>query len=196
MEPAFTAPKPKVETLSTSARERWNRIKRFLTRAINWVRAEVRATRPIFLFFLTGFLLVLLIVKLTLAQYSISVNALSRALLGAVLAAKTVLILENTPLPSAFRTLPRLFDIALKSVFYGSGVLVLGFLERLFEALRHAPTMGIGLHTAMVSLNINRLLAVALGVTIVFGMYFTFAEIDEFMGGNALRGFLLRRRTP
>ncbi len=127
----------------------------------NWLRAEARATRPIFLFFVTGFLLVLLIVKLALAQYSISVNALSRALLGAALAA-----------------------------------ILLGFLERMVEAQKHAATILLGLHTAMASLNLNRLLAIALGVTIVFAVYFTFSEINEFMGEDALREFLLKRRTP
>jgi hypothetical protein len=53
--------------------------------AWEWTRNEARRTRPVFLFFLAGFLLVMLIVKLSLAQYSIPVSALSRAPLGAVL---------------------------------------------------------------------------------------------------------------
>jgi len=162
----------------------------------NWLRAEARATRPIFLFFVTGFLLVLLIVKLALAQYSISVNALSRALLGAALAAKVVLILENTPLARPFGHWPRMVVIAFKSLVYGAGVILLGFLERMVEAQKHAATILLGLHTAMASLNLNRLLAIALGVTIVFAVYFTFSEINEFMGEDALREFLLKRRTP
>lgn len=93
----------------------WSRAKKSTTCALKWLRAEVRATRPIFLFFLSGFLLVLLIIKLALAQYSISVNALSRALLGAVLAAKVVLIFEHTPIARPFSRLPRIVAIVFRA---------------------------------------------------------------------------------
>src|SRR5713101_6952584 len=176
--------------------QRSRRVGESTTRALwKWLRAELRATRPIFLFFLTGFLLVLLIVKLALAQYSISVNALSRALLGAALAAKVVLILENTPLSHPFGQLPRILAIVFKSLVYGAGVILLGFLERLLDAERHSPTILIGLQTAIASLNLHQLLSIALGVTIVFALYFTFAEISEFMGESMLGEFLLKRRV-
>ena len=174
----------------------WSRAKKSTTCALKWLRAEVRATRPIFLFFLSGFLLVLLIIKLALAQYSISVNALSRALLGAVLAAKVVLIFEHTPIARPFSRLPRIVAIVFKSLIYGAGVILLGFLERILDAQRHAPTILLGLHIAVASLNLNRLLSIALGVAIVFAVYFTFSEISEFMGEDALRVFLLRCRVP
>jgi hypothetical protein len=160
-----------------------------------WLRAEAREMSPVFVFFLSGFLLVLLIVKLALAEYSITVNALSRALLGAVLAAKVVLLLEQTPLARPFRQLPRIVPIAFKSLVYGMGVIVLGYLERLVDSIRHSRAILIGIQTADASLNLNRLLSVALGVTAVFGIYFTFVELSEFIGGDALRGFLLTSRT-
>ena len=106
--------------------ERVRTIKESAIRALKWVRTEVRATRPIFCFFLTGFLLILLIVKLTLAQYSIGLNALSRALLGAALAAKVVLLLENTPVGRPFSQLPRIVPILFKSVVYGASVICTG----------------------------------------------------------------------
>jgi hypothetical protein len=155
----------------------------------HWIREEARKTRPIFIFFLVGFLLVLLIVKLTLAQYSIGVSALSRALLGAVMAAKVVLILENTPLARPLGQLPRIFDIVLKSLLYGAGVILLGFLERIIDCERHTATFLLGLQAAVDSLNLHWLLAVSLGVTIVFAVYFTFCEISKVMGEGALREF-------
>jgi hypothetical protein len=189
--PRLPIARRKAEVILNKPRSDWRRLHSIW----DWFRRELRATRPVCLFFLTGFLLVLLVVKLALAQYSISVNALSRALLGAVLAAKVVMVLEKTPISRPFGHSPRIIAILFKSLVYGMSVILFGILERILDALRHAPTMLLGLHRAFLSLNLNRLLSVALGVTIVFGIYFTFAEINEFMGGDALRGLLLRRRT-
>ena len=162
----------------------------------NWLRREVHALWPVFLFFLIGFLLALLIVKLALAEYSISINALSRALLGALLAAKVVLLLESTPVARAFQELPPIVPIVFKSLIYGAGVIVLGLLERILDALRHSATILLALQNAVASLNLDWLLSLALLITLVFGVYFTFGEINEFMGEDLLRGFLLKRRTP
>jgi hypothetical protein len=51
--------------------------------ADNWLLREFNSLWPVFLFFLVAFLLQLLIIKLALAQFSIPVSALSKALVGA-----------------------------------------------------------------------------------------------------------------
>jgi hypothetical protein len=56
-----------------------------------WVRREFVAARPVFVFFLVGFLLLLSIIKLVLATFSIEVTAFSKAVVGALFAAKAVL---------------------------------------------------------------------------------------------------------
>ena len=71
--------------------------------------------RPVFVFFLIGFLRVMLIVKLSLAPYSIPVGALSRALLGAVLVAKVALILEHRRLGPSFRCASPIVAILAKA---------------------------------------------------------------------------------
>ena len=63
-----------------------------------WLRREFVAARPVFVFFLVGFLLLLSIIKLVLATFSIEVTAFSKAVIGALFAAKAVLILDETPL--------------------------------------------------------------------------------------------------
>ena len=60
-----------------------------------FLRREFVAAWPVFLFFLIGFLLVLAIIKLALATFSIEMTALSKAVVGALLAAKASLILDE-----------------------------------------------------------------------------------------------------
>ncbi len=69
-----------------------------LAAAGKWLHREFAAGWPVFLFFLTAFLLQLLIIKLAIAQFSIPLAAFSKAVVGALLAAKAVLILDETPL--------------------------------------------------------------------------------------------------
>jgi len=59
-----------------------------------FLRREFVAAWPVFLFFLTGFLLLLLLVKLALAQFSIEMRPLSNAFVGALIAAKAALVLD------------------------------------------------------------------------------------------------------
>ena len=63
-----------------------------------WLYREFVAAWPVFLFFMIGFMLLLSIIKLTLATFSIEVTAFSKALVGALFAAKAVLILDEMPI--------------------------------------------------------------------------------------------------
>ena len=56
-----------------------------------WVHREFIAAWPLFVFFMVGFLLLLSIIKLVLATFSIEGTAFSKAIIGALLAAKAVL---------------------------------------------------------------------------------------------------------
>jgi len=164
--------------------------------AIRWLRAELRAARPVFLFFFCGFMLVLLIVKLALAQYAIEVTTVSRSLIGALVAAKVTLILDETALAHAFSRLPRIVPIAVKSVVYGLGVLLLGFAERLFDAYRHSPSFAAALSHAARQASLLRLLSVVLGITVVFIAYFIINEVSERMGPGALHELLFKAPPP
>jgi hypothetical protein len=61
-----------------------------------WLHREFVAARPVFMFFLVAFLLQFLIIKLAVAQFSIPVSAFSKAAVGALFAAKAVLIIDET----------------------------------------------------------------------------------------------------
>jgi len=62
------------------------------------LRREFSAIWPVFLFFLVGFLLLILLIKVAIAQFSIEIMVLSRSVIGALLAAKAALFLGETPL--------------------------------------------------------------------------------------------------
>jgi hypothetical protein len=152
-----------------------------------FLRKEFAAAWPVFLFFLVGFLLLLLLIKLALAEFSIEVTALSNAIVGALLAAKTALVLDETPLGRSLQRYPGIVAVAVKTSLYGATGLLLGYLERFLEALHQLHKADAAIRYIIGHANHYRLLAWALGISIVFALYFASVEISRCMGDGALR---------
>ena len=151
-----------------------------------WLHREFVAARPIFLFFFVAFLLQLSIIKLAIAQFSFPVTALSKALVGALLAAKAVLILDETPLARKLEHYRRIIAVAVKTLLYGFGTLLFGYIERFVEALRKVGTFNGALREVVDEANLYRFFAWVLGISLIFAIYFTLSEINERMGEGAL----------
>jgi len=152
-----------------------------------FVRKEIVEAWPVFLFFLIGFCLIILLIKLALAQFSIEVTVLSNAIVGALLAAKTALVLDETPLARKLERYRRIVAVSVKTIFYGALGLLLGYLERFLEALHKLHNVDAAIDYVVSHANHYRLFAWALGVSIVFALYFSCFEISRRLGKGELR---------
>lgn len=150
------------------------------------LRKEIVAAWPVFLFFLTGFLLLFLLIKLVLARFSIEITVVSYAVVGALIAAKAALVLDETPLARSLENYRRIVAVAVKTFLYGVATLLLGYLERLLEALRKVHGFGAAIHYVIDHADHYQLLAWVLGIGIIFALYFSFFEISRRMGEGAL----------
>ncbi|MBV8137781.1 MAG: hypothetical protein JO121_19455 [Deltaproteobacteria bacterium] len=159
-----------------------------------WARKEFNALLPVFVFFLVGFILLILLLKAALAEFSIEVSVLSNAIIGALLAAKAALVLDETPLGRSLQRYRRIVEIAAKVLFYGITCLLFLYAERVLEARHKFPTWGVALLHAYQQLS-QSILVWSLGISIVFALYFVFAEISEQMGQGELWKLLLESRT-
>ncbi|MGO9061067.1 MAG: hypothetical protein ACLQU2_27355 [Candidatus Binataceae bacterium] len=161
-----------------------------------FLRREFVAAWPVFLFFLAGFLLLITLVKLALVQFSVEITALSNAVVGALIAAKAALVLDETPLARNLDRYRRIVAVAVKTLFYGVVSLLLGYVERFIEALHKVHNFDAAVRYVIEHASIYRLLAWALGISLVFGLYFAFVEINERMGeGELWRLFLESPKT-
>jgi hypothetical protein len=147
---------------------------------------EFAAALPVFLFFVVGFLLLLLFIKLALANFSIEMTALSKAVIGALFAAKAVLILDETPLARRLEHRRRIVAVAVKTFFYGAITLLLGCLERFLDALRRVDSFDATIRYMIDQANMYRMLSWVLGVSLVFALYFALFEIEKRMGEGEL----------
>jgi len=112
------------------------------------VMDEIRAVALATLYFGTWIGVLMVLKVLALAEYRIEFNAWSLVLVGALVLAKVVLVLEHVSLGAWIRTRPALVDVILRTVLYALGVLVVLLLEKAFEG-RH-ENGGFGPSLAMV----------------------------------------------
>jgi hypothetical protein len=152
----------------------------------NWLHREFVTAWPVFLFFLIGFLLLLSIVKLSLATFSIETTAISQAVIGALVAAKAALILDETPLARRLEHYRRIVAVAVKTFLYGVITLFLGYVERILDALHKMHHFNAAVRYVLAHASLSRLLAWALGISLVFAIYFALFEINQQMGAGAL----------
>jgi hypothetical protein len=152
-----------------------------------FLRHEFDETWPVFVFFLIGFLLLFVLIKLVLARFSIEVSAASNAIVGALFAAKAAMLLNETPLARSLGNYRRIVAVAVKTFIYGLAVLLLGYLERILEALHKVHSFGGAIEYVASHANHDIRLAWALGISIIFALYFAFFEINQRLGDGELR---------
>lgn len=132
----------------------------------------------------------ILLVKLALAKFSIEITVVSNATVGALIAAKAALILDETSLARRLERLRRIVAVCVKTAIYGSATLMLGYIERYVEALHRTRSMAGAFGDILTHANHYLLVAWALGVSIVFAAYFSIFEISQQMGpGELMRLF-------
>lgn len=88
------------------------------------------------LYFLIWFGFLMLIKVLLLEDYNIEFTGVSVVIVGALVVAKVILIMEYIPLGSWVKKQPAYVDVILRTVLYSLGVLVILILEKGFEG-RH-----------------------------------------------------------
>jgi hypothetical protein len=95
---------------------------------------ELKSILLVSLYFLVWFGTLMIIKVLLLDEYKIEFYGASKVIVGALIAAKAVLILEHVPL--GVKNKPAIVDILLRTFLYLAGVAVILILEHALEA-RH-----------------------------------------------------------
>lgn len=154
---------------------------------------EIRDIGLVTAYFLAWFLFFLGMKKLLLAEYEIQISVLGTAVVGALVVAKVVVILENTRLGTRFQDSRRVYHIAYRSVVYTAIVFAVTVVERLFDLYREHGGLQTALEAGWAQRDVHHFLALNICVALAFLVYNTYAEIDPHLGEGGLHRFLLRR---
>jgi len=155
------------------------------------LRAEIRSVGLTTLFFAAWFGVLLVLKCLILAEYDIELRGMSIALIGALIVAKVVLVLEKVPLETWTRGRPALIHVAVRTGLYGLGILVVLLLEKAFEVRHEFGGFIPALTQVIRHQDIPHVLAAAIGVTGALLVFNAMFVIRRHLGKRELLGLFL-----
>jgi hypothetical protein len=154
-------------------------------RSGRWLRKEIVTLWPVFLFFLISFLLLILVLKVALGEFSVKVTVFSNAAIGALLAAKAALTLDEMPLARRLERYRRIVAVTCKAVAYGLTALLFLYVERVLGELHKFGNLDAASQHVS-PYGVRWIVVWGLGISIVFFLYFSFVEISERLGKGEL----------
>ena len=152
---------------------------------------ELRAIILVTLFFAAWLGTFIGIKVLILNDYNISLGGFSMVLVGALVLAKVVLILEHVPLGAWLRSRPVLVDVMLRTLLYALGTLGVLLLEKAFESRHEQGGFGPALMKVLQHRDMPHLWANTICVTGALLFYNLLSVLNRHVGtGGLARVFL------
>jgi hypothetical protein len=163
-----------------------NRLTRDADFAWNRARELLRELAPKIFFFFSVFMLMFLIFKLFIAQYSIEFSAFTKAAVAALIVGKIISLLDWAQSGYRFDRYPRALVIAGKTVIYGLAVIIFGTGDRILKAFLKQGSIRAGVNLMIAHANMDRFLGLVLLICLVVGASLIIQEISRAMGSGAL----------
>jgi uncharacterized SAM-binding protein YcdF (DUF218 family) len=157
------------------------------------LKREIKKLGTLALFFLISFGYILLIVKLFLKEYSINSYELSKAIIGALVAAKAVAIVDAIPWLGRFREFPRYVSVLYRTFLYTLAVIAIGIVERLIHVYIEKKAIAAAISSFLEPQNLYHFFAVILCIAVVFLIHNILKEIDIYLGEGTTRKFFFSR---
>jgi hypothetical protein len=155
------------------------------------LRREIKMLVLATLYFGAWIGLLAVIKKLVLAEYGIEFKGLLVVVVGILLLAKVVLVLEHVSLGKWLRTRPALVDIILRTTLCALGVFVLLVLERTFEGRHEHGGFVPSLVSAFQHVEIHHALANTIWISVALLGYNALSVVRCHLGvGGLLQLFL------
>jgi hypothetical protein len=160
------------------------------------LKHELKAIITVTLYFAVWLGIFMGLKVLILNEYQIHFEGLSKVLVGSLILAKVVLILQHVPMGNRIKSRPVAVDVIVRTLLYAVGTLIVLLLEKGFES-RHEQG---GFFPALVSIFHNRdmphVWANAICVTGALLIYNLLAAINGQLGkGELVRTLLSPKRT-
>src|SRR5215475_2547091 len=155
------------------------------------VLEEVKAVVATTIYFAVCFGIMVAMKRLSLAEYEIAFRGLSLALVGALVVAKVVLVMEHVSLGHWVQTHPALIEVILRTLLYSLGVFVALMLERGFEARHEHGGFGRSVVYVFQHRDLHRVWADTLGVGCSLLVFNALTIVQRHLGKGQLRRLYL-----
>jgi hypothetical protein len=162
------------------------------------LRHELKAVALTTLFFAVWLGALIVLKMLVLAEYRVQFYGLSKALVGALILAKVVLVLEHVPLGAWVRRKPAVLEVLLRTVLYTCGVFVVLLIEKAFEARHEHGGFGPALTALLQHADLYHVVANTICVACALLVYNALTVVRDHVGDGVLGTLFLapRRGEP
>lgn len=155
------------------------------------LKEELRAVLTMALYFGCWILALMVLKWLILAEYAISFQGWSMALVGAFVLAKVVLVLEHVSLGAWTRRRAAWREVLLRTVLYTLGVAVVLILEKSFENRHAAGGFGPALQNLFRQADIHHVWATTICLSGALLVYNALSVVRRHLGeGGLIKLFL------
>ncbi len=151
------------------------------------IRKEVREILVTALFFSTGFCLIVLADRLAAAGSTMQVASFARAIVGGLIVAKVLILVDLLPLVHAFPDKPLIHNIAWKSTIYILASFVFRYAEPLIEELFRGKGAAAAHHHAIQQFAQSRFWASEIWVSVLLLIFVTMRELTRVVGRERVR---------
>ncbi len=157
---------------------------------------ELKAVVLVTLFFAAWLGVFMGLKVLILEDYQIQFKGFSMVLIGDLVLAKVVLILEHVPLGAWLRSQPVLLDVIARTFLYAVGTLVVMLLEKAFESRHEQGGFGPAMMNVFQHRDMPHVWANAICVTGALLFYNSLSALGRHLGkGGLARVFLSPTRN-
>jgi hypothetical protein len=157
------------------------------------IRRELREIGLVTLYFLACFFFFLSLKKLLLEEYEIETAVFHTAVVGALVVAKVVVLLEKTAFANRFRSGMLFAHVVWRSLAYTAVVFAVTLAERVFDLYREQGNLTETASAVWAGEDFQHFLAMNLCVGLSFLVYNCFSEIDRHLGEGGLRQLFFGR---
>jgi hypothetical protein len=155
------------------------------------LKHELKAVFLVTLFFAAWLGVFMALKVIILEDYQIRFKGFSMVLIGALVLAKVVLILEHVSLGAWLRSQPVLVNVILRTLLYAVGTLVVMLLEKAFESRHEQGGFGSALMKVFQHRDMPHVLANAICVSGALLFYNLLSSLNRHLGtGGLARVFL------
>lgn len=159
------------------------------------LKTEIKSLLIAMTYFLIGFGVLMLVMKLLLADYEIHTVLVGKAVFGALIAAKVVLISDHLPFMKYSVQRPGWVTVLRSTGFYLAGTFIVVFGERLIEAWLREGTLSAALEQVGSEAELTRALAIAICVSLLFAVYSAYDVLARSIGEERLHAAFFGKAT-
>jgi hypothetical protein len=147
---------------------------------------EIKTIARTTAYFAIVFALLMVMKTLYLKDYDIEFSGMSQALIGALIMAKVVLLMEMISLGRWVQRQPPIVDVILRTLLYTAGVLIVVVLEKSFEKRHEEHGFGNAVSYILSHRDFYHVWATTIGASASIFVYNSFSVIQRMLGKNGL----------